>query len=78
MDAVLQKNEELEEAARKAGLAETVDRNKEPTSIGAAASHETAAADEADGTLLRIYASKPRLNQICDFMKAIGVSYEIL
>ena len=39
---------------------------------------ETRAVDEEEGTLVRIHASQARLNQICDFMRAIGVSFEIV
>ena len=75
MDAVLRKNEELKEAADKAGLTE------------AAAAYPAApvtnepvekAKDEEDAAVIKIYASEAKVNQICDFMKAIGVRYEIM
>ena len=78
MDAVLQKNEELQKAAGKAGLTSTASGNSGTVSTTAAASSVKPAADAAEGTLVRIHASQARLNQICDFMKAIGVSYEIM
>lgn len=75
MDAVLQKNEELKEAAGKAGLTGTA---APPTAVPDAKPEEKPQANEEEGTLLRIHASQSRLNQICDFMKAIGVTYEIV
>ncbi len=78
MDSVLKKNEELKEAAEKAGLAGGGKAGAEseasvPTSISA-----KPVTDETEGTLIRIYASEARLNQVFDFMKAIGVSFEIV
>ena len=76
MDTILQKNEELKEAARKAGIM--------GTSVGEAdrvydtKPEEKPYTNEEEGVLLRIHASQARLNQICDFMKAIGVTYEIV
>ena len=78
MDAVLKKNEELKEAAGKAGLTNAAAGNAGMASTPAAATAETPVADETEGTLVRIHASQARLNQICDFMKAIGVTYEIV
>ena len=78
MDAVLQKNEELQEAARMAGLTNAAAGNDGAVSAPSATPSVKSAADEAEGTLVRIHASQARLNQICDFMKATGVSYEIV
>lgn len=78
MDAVLQKNEELKEAVGKAGLTTAADASARPIFVPAAAPSEIPVADETEGTLVRIHASRARLNQICDFMKAIGVTYEIV
>ena len=78
MDAVLQKNEELKEAAEKAGFTNTAAGNNGTAPAPASTHSEIPAADEAEGTLIRIHASQARLNQICDFMKAIGVTYEIV
>ena len=77
-DAVRQKNEELKEAAGKAGLTNVSDGNADTAPAPAAATSGTPVADETEGTLVRIHASQARLNQICDFMKAIGVTYEIV
>ena len=78
MDAVLKKKEELETAARKAGLTSMVKSNSEALSAQVMDTSEKAAVDEADGTLVRIHASQARLDQIFDFMGAIGVTYEIV
>ena len=64
-------------AHNKAGLSQTpVSENV--SLIQAVPSQEvkpTANADE--GTLLKVYATQYQLNQITDFMKAIGVTYEV-
>ena len=77
MEQVKAKNEELTAAHNKAGLSRTpVSENVSP--IQAVQSQEvkpTANADE--GTLLKVYATQYQLNQITDFMKAIGVTYEV-
>lgn len=77
MEQVNAKNEELTAAHNKAGLSRTpVSENVSP--IQAVPSQEvkpTANADE--GTLLKVYATQYQLNQITDFMKAIGVTYEV-
>ena len=77
MEQVKAKNEELTAAHNKAGLSQTpVSENVSP--IQAVPSQEvkpTANADE--GTLLKVYATQYQLNQITDFMKAIGVTYEV-
>ena len=36
------------------------------------------AEDAADGIMLKIHASTRQLEQLCDFMTAIGVQYEVL
>lgn len=76
MDAVLQKNEELKEAAGKAGLTGTA--ASPSAAVPEIKPEEKPQANEEEGILLRIHASQARLNQICDFMKAIGVTYEIV
>ena len=81
MEAVLEKDEELKEAVGKAGLTGATDGE---TLSAQAVSAQTAAipsnrtADEEEGTLVRIHASQKRLDMICDFMRAIGVSFEIV
>lgn len=78
MDVVRQKNEELKDFMEKPGFTNKSNENAGTVSAHEAASSETPKADEAEGTLVRIHASQDRLNQICDFMKAIGVIYEIV
>ena len=78
MDAVLQKDSELKEAAGKAGLTESERPVQVNVSSSSTVPDSRPIADENEGTLVRIHASQPRLNQICDFMKVIGVEYEIL
>lgn len=57
----------LNEAAEKAGLTEKV-QPAAPAQTSAAA---------GDGVLLKVRADERQLRQICDFMKAIGVDYEL-
>ena len=78
MDAVLQKKGELETASSKAGFIGGVESGSESLTAQVIVSSEKAAADETEGTLVRIHASQARLDQILDFMKAIGVFYEII
>jgi hypothetical protein len=77
MEQVKEKNEELASAQNKAGLTQrTVIENVSP--VPAADSQETkVAANPEGGMLLKIYATQYQLNQITDFMKAIGVTYEV-
>ena len=78
MDDVMQKKEELETAFSKAGLIGGKESGAESLSAQAAVYSPKNAADETEGTLVRIHASQARLDQILDFMKAIGVFYEII
>lgn len=79
MDRVNEKQAELEEAARKASLT-TIE--EAASAIGAAtptaAKPEQILSDGTDGTVIRIFANRTQLNQILDFMKAIGVRYECI
>ena len=76
IDAVLQKNQELKDVAAKAGFMGTA--AAETAVVTDAKPEEKLQANEEEGTLIRIHASQARLNQICDFMKAIGVPFEIV
>lgn len=75
MDAVQAKNEELLLAASEAGL----DSHVAPEDSAAAPAPVSTLpkASEEEGATVRIFANKNQLNQIFDFMKAIGVSYEL-
>ena len=79
MDRVNEKQAELEEAARKASLTPI---EEGASAIGAAsptaAKPEQILSDGTDGTVIRIFANRTQLNQILDFMKAIGVRYECI
>ena len=79
MEKVKEKQEELEAATKKASLT-TVEEAAviigTPVQLPADALHITAA-NEA-GTVMRVYATQSQINQISDFMKVIGVRYELL
>ena len=77
MEAVLQKNDELKAAAGKAGLAGPM-TNTETGKVAVEDSSKKATDDPAEGILIRVHASQSKIDQICDFMKAIGVEYDIL
>ncbi len=72
LDEAKAKHDELVMAASKAGLNQTgatseiVEKNSIPV-----------VSNDTDGTVIKIHANQNQMNQICDFMKAIGVTYEI-
>lgn len=78
MDRVKEKQLELEDAAKKASL--TAEKETH------AANYRALLLDESDktssqfdgGIVLRIVATQKQLDQITDFMKAIGVQYELV
>jgi len=63
------KNTELLEASAQAGIA--------AGGTAAVSESSTVNASADDGTILKVYATPSQLTQITDFMKAIGVTYEI-
>lgn len=73
VDKALAKNEELTEATEKAGInnqsggciSETNDNSFQMNS------------NNEDVTALKIYGNRKQLNQVFDFMKAIGVNFEV-
>ena len=77
MDQVRSKREELESAARKASFTS-------PGGVSVSGTPEMSPVMEQvhvnteEGTTVRIYANKTQMNQITDFMKAIGVRYELI
>ena len=79
MEKVKEKQEELEVAAKKASLT-TVEEAVEAigTSVQAPVIASQVIADTEAGTVMRVYATQNQINQISDFMKAIGVRYELL
>ena len=79
MEQVKAKQNELDEAAKKASLttekeAADVFDSPIPTLVKA----EQAAANAEDGIALKIYATQEQMNQITDFMQAIGARYEFI
>lgn len=74
VDAARSKHEELMEATAKAGMSQQADSILTRQS---AEEEEGAAARSEDGVVLKVYGSQRQLNQVFDFMKAIGVKYEI-
>ncbi len=79
MDQVKAKQAELEEAAKKSSLT-TVEAAAAAVGVQAPAqaSKEPAPANSTDDVAVKIYASQNQMNQITDFMKAIGVRYEFI
>lgn len=79
MEQVNAKQAELEAAAKKASLT-TVE--EAAASIGAKVSvmetNNTIVSSAEDGTIIKIYATQNQMNQITDFMKAIGARYELI
>lgn len=73
LEAALGKNEELTQAAKSAGLTDAAPAKAAEPPKAAKKSDET-----EDGIILKIHASDRQLEQLCDFMTAIGVSYERL
>lgn len=77
MDMVKERNAELIEAAAMAGLEKTGEGKGD--SLSAPISEkQPAPANAEDGTAMRVHATQYQLTMIFDFMKAIGVDYELL
>lgn len=74
LDEAKAKHFELVEAATKAGLNQ---QQAEVTFQTAKTEDKPVVANAEEGTVLKVYASQYQLNQITDFMKAIGVTYEV-
>ena len=80
MDQVTAKQTELEEAAKKASLT-TVE--EAAAVIGTVIPVQVPATEQInvnieEGTAIKVFATQSQFNQIVDFMKAIGVRYELL
>ena len=75
VDDAKAKHTELAEAAAKAGMSQQAENvivqqvNTQPA--------ERPIASTSEGTVMKIYASQSQLNQVLDFMRAIGVDYEM-
>lgn len=79
LERVKEKQLELEEAANKASLT----GNKVTPAVADTFSPQNETSKKAsalsdDGFVLRIFATPSQLNQVTDFMKAIGVQYELV
>ena len=72
VEKVKEKDQELTLATNKAGI-EQASGNADRQIV----SEPTVVADASDGVSMKIFASKSQLDQICDFMKAIGVRFEM-
>lgn len=79
MDQVHAKQVELEAAARKASLT-TVEEASAAAGVQLSEPVEKPqiSANAEEGVAMKIYASQGQMNQLADFMKAIGVRYECL
>ena len=75
MEEVQRQSEELQKAHEKAGFFEEPVAPSHTTEPVAAVN--APAANIEKGTLLRVYASQNQLGQIMDFMKAIGVQFDV-
>ena len=79
IDRVKEKQLELEDAAKKASL--TTEKEipfANSHSPQSEVSDEASSHSDGGGIVLRIIATQNQLNQITDFMKAIGVHYELV
>lgn len=75
MEEVQRQSEELQKAHEKAGFSEQPVAASHTTEPVAAVN--APAANKEKGTLLRVYATQNQLSQIMDFMKAIGVQFDV-
>lgn len=76
MDQVNAKNAELIAAHDKAGF-KVKDLTEQVQAADTKQQEAKPVANPEEGTLLKVYATQDQLNQVTDFMKAIGVTYEI-
>lgn len=74
VDEVRSKHEELMDATAKAGMSQQADNI---LTRQAAEAEEQAVVSNEEGVILKVYAGQNQLNQVLDFMKAIGVKYEL-
>lgn len=74
LDSVKAKNDELTASVISAGLtAQAV-----PPTVIAENKPAVEKTNPEKGTSIKVYATEFQLNQLCDFMKAIGVEYELM
>jgi hypothetical protein len=74
IDEVKKKNEELIDALSKVEISQSTLGNGSAVKTEVTPQH---IANTEEGTVLRVFATKGQLTQVLDFMKAIGVDYEI-
>ena len=77
IERVQQKQDELQVAYDKAGLSNQVVTEPAKADAKPVAS-DAITADASDGVMIKVYGSKNQLTQVTDFMKAIGVRFEVL
>ena len=77
LEQVNAKKTELEEASRKANLVSETG-GVLTTNITATENNDGKNANLEDGIAVKLYVSQSQMNQITDFMKAIGVRYEFI
>ena len=73
VEKAMEKNTELIESVKKAGITEQPKQVETVVDVA----EKLQKVNEENGVAMKVYASKSQLNQICDFMKAIGVEYEL-
>ena len=79
VEQVFAKQEELDRAAKKASLVSTDDSQVAAVHLKDGPSTPVQEpVNSGEGILMRVKASQSQLGQITDFMKAIGVHYEVL
>lgn len=77
IERVQQKQDELQVAYDKAGLSNQVVTEPAKADAKPVAS-DAITADASDGVMIKVYGSKNQLTQVTDFMKAIGVRFEVM
>ena len=79
IEDVKKKERELSEAVQKADLKIGKASEPAPLSVLQASSEEKKPdGDSKDGVVMRIYADDRKLKKLTDFMRAVGVQYELL
>ena len=73
VEKVMEKNTELVESIKKAGITEQ--QQLVENIIDVVGKQKTT--NEESGVVMKVYASQNQMNQILDFMQAIGVEYEL-
>ena len=77
IEQVQQKQDELQAAYDKAGLSNQMVTEPAQSATKPVIS-DAMPADTNDGVVIKVYGSKNQLTQVTDFMKAIGVRFEVM